>query len=189
MTHTENEDLLELLSTDHREVEEMFGRLEALAGGTSGEAKTLAERVVIELVRHSVAEEEYLYPTTREHVPGGAKLADQEIAEHAAAERTMKALEGLGPGDAQFWPTVHTLMTEIRQHIDEEERDLFPWLRDAVPASVLAELGDKARTAKKLAPTRPHPAAPDTPPLNKLLAPGAGLVDRVRDALTGRGKD
>ncbi|MER7901562.1 hemerythrin domain-containing protein, partial [Streptomyces sp. NPDC096046] len=23
---------------------------------------------------------------------------------------------------------------------------------------------------------------------NKLLAPGAGMVDRVRDALTGRGK-
>jgi hypothetical protein len=42
--------------------------------------------------------------------------------------------------------------------------------------------------AKKMAPTRPHPAAPDTPPANKLLAPGAGLVDRLRDALTGRGK-
>jgi len=25
--------------------------------------------------------------------------------------------------------------------------------------------------------------------MNKLLAPGAGLVDRVRDALSGRGKD
>ncbi|TDD20578.1 hemerythrin domain-containing protein, partial [Actinomadura sp. KC06] len=31
--------------------------------------------------------------------------------------------------------------------------------------------------------------APDTPPLNKLLAPGAGLVDRVRDRVSGRGSD
>lgn len=41
--------------------------------------------------------------------------------------------------------------------------------------------------AKKPAPTRPHPAAPDKPPANKLLGPGAGLVDRARDMLTGRG--
>jgi hypothetical protein len=38
----------------------------------------------------------------------------------------------------------------------------------------------------KRAPTRPHPSAPDHPPFNKLLAPGAGLVDRVRDTLSGR---
>lgn len=42
--------------------------------------------------------------------------------------------------------------------------------------------------AKKMAPTRPHPSAPDTPPGNKLLGPGVGLVDRARDLLTGRGK-
>ena len=50
----------------------------------------------------------------------------------------------------------------------------------------LRELGRKVERAKKLAPTRPHPNAPDEPPWNKILAPGAGLVDRVRDALTGR---
>ena len=42
---------------------------------------------------------------------------------------------------------------------------------------------------KAIAPTRPHPSAPDTPPLNKILAPGAGLVDRIRDKITGRGKE
>ncbi|MFY7066141.1 hypothetical protein ACOQFV_09790 [Nocardiopsis changdeensis] len=36
------------------------------------------------------------------------------------------------------------------------------------------------------APTRPHPGAPDTPPADRLLAPGAGLIDRMRDALSGR---
>ncbi|RST04975.1 hemerythrin domain-containing protein, partial [Streptomyces sp. WAC05374] len=34
----------------------------------------------------------------------------------------------------------------------------------------------------------PHPAAPARPPANKLLAPGAGMVDRLRDMLTGRGR-
>jgi hypothetical protein len=28
--------------------------------------------------------------------------------------------------------------------------------------------------------------APDQPPLNRILAPGTGLIDRMRDALSGR---
>ncbi|MCG3041472.1 hemerythrin domain-containing protein, partial [Streptomyces sp. S1A] len=32
------------------------------------------------------------------------------------------------------------------------------------------------------------PSAPDTPPANKVMDAGAGMVDRLRDALTGRGK-
>jgi hypothetical protein len=40
---------------------------------------------------------------------------------------------------------------------------------------------------KDMAPTRPHPAAPDTPPGDLLLGPVTGLFDRLRDVVTGRG--
>ena len=48
------------------------------------------------------------------------------------------------------------------------------------------KLAAKVETAKKLAPTRPHPSAPNNPVFHKLVGPGVGLVDRVRDKLTGR---
>ncbi|TMR20516.1 hemerythrin domain-containing protein [Nonomuraea turkmeniaca] len=185
---TEQQDVIAVLVTDHREVEEMFTQLEHMVGRIDEKAKTLSEQVVIELVRHSVAEEAYLYPAVREHVPGGDALADEEIAEHAEAEETMKRLEGLESSDAEFWPTLEQLMGQIRHHLRDEENDLFPRLRQACSEAELLELGGKVTRAKKMAPTRPHPAAPDTPPANKLLAPGTGLVDRVRDALTGRGR-
>lgn len=182
------EDVIAILVTDHREVEQLFSELELLTGDIGEKGKTLAEQVVIELVRHSIAEEAYLYPAVREHVPGGDQLADEEIAEHAEAEQTMKRLERLEPGDTDFWPTVRLLRGQIRHHMQEEESDLFPRLRQACTEEQLRELGAKVERAKKIAPTRPHPSAPDTPPGNKLLAPGAGLVDRIRDALTGRGR-
>jgi hypothetical protein len=100
----------------------------------------------------------------------------------------MKDLEGCDPGDADFDRLMGMLMSEIRSHIADEEGNLFPALRQACPMDTLNELGEKVRKAKKTAPTRPHPAAPDKPPANKLLAPGTGMVDRLRDALTGRGK-
>ncbi|CAL9648762.1 hemerythrin domain-containing protein [Streptomyces sp. Tu 3180] len=179
--------VIDELVTDHREVEELFGRIEALPPGHE-DRKVYADRATIELVRHSVAEEAYLYPAVREHVENGDALADRELEDHAKAEQIMKDLEGCDAGDAEFDRLVGMLMTEIRGHIADEEQNLFPMLRASCSPDKLDQLGDKVRQAKKTAPTRPHPAAPDKPPANKLLAPGTGMVDRIRDALSGRGK-
>ena len=179
--------VIDELVTDHREVEELFGRIEALPPGHK-DRKTFADQATMELVRHSVAEEAYLYPAVRRHIPGGDALADKELQDHARAEQIMKDLEGCDAGDADFDRLVGLLMSEIREHVADEEENLFPRLRAACPADALDDLGDKIRTAKKTAPTPPHPSAPDKPPAIKLLAPGTGLVDRLRDALSGRGK-
>ncbi len=179
--------VIDELVTDHREVEEIFGRIEGLPPGDK-DRKVYADQATRELVRHSVAEEEYLYPAVREHVAGGGALADKEIDDHSRAEQIMKDLEGYEADDPEFDRLIGTLMTEIRSHVADEEENLFPKLRAACSPDALDELGDKVRQAKKTAPTRPHPSAPDKPPANKLLAPGAGMVDRIRDALTGRGK-
>ncbi|MFJ8622235.1 hemerythrin domain-containing protein [Kitasatospora sp. NPDC093550] len=170
------------LMTDHREVEEMFARVQALPAGDE-RRREVAEQFTIELVRHSVAEEQYLYPAVREHVPGGDALADKEIADHASVERLLKDLEGVDSGDARFGVLVERVISEVTAHIQDEERNLFPALADACPPARLDELGEQVRRAKKLAPTRPHPNAPD----NKLVAAGTGLVDRARDFVTGRG--
>ncbi|WP_236239504.1 hemerythrin domain-containing protein [Streptomyces sp. CC228A] len=180
-------DVIAELISDHREVEEMFTRIEGLPHGDE-RRKELSDKVTIELVRHSIAEEEYLYPAVRKHLPNGDALADKELEDHASAERVMKELEGCEAGDARFDALITQLMSEIREHVEDEENNLLPRLRSVCPQEELDRLGDKVRHAKKTAPTRPHPAAPDKPPANKLLAPGAGLVDRLRDAITGRGK-
>ncbi|MFG2127406.1 hemerythrin domain-containing protein [Streptomyces sp. NPDC048751] len=179
--------VIDELMTDHREVEEFFGRIEALPSGHK-DRKLYADQATMELVRHSVAEEAYLYPAVREHVANGDAMADRELEDHAKAEQIMKDLEGCDADDPEFDRLIGMLMSEIRAHVADEEQNLFPMLRASCPPDALDKLGDKVRQAKKVAPTRPHPAAPDKPPANKLLAPGAGLVDRVRDALSGRGK-
>ena len=183
------ETVIEILETDHREVEQMFAEFEVLPADATDRRKTLAEQVVIELVRHAVAEEAHVYPAFREHLPDGDQLADHELSEHAEAEEIMKRIEKLDGDDPQLTSEMHQLMSTIRHHIQEEEGDAFPRLAGAVDRAELERLGAKVQATKKVAPTRPHPLAPDQPPFNKLLGPGAGLVDRVRDALTGRGKD
>ncbi|MBY8887242.1 hemerythrin domain-containing protein [Streptomyces sp. PTM05] len=180
-------DVITELTADHREVAGLFSRIETTPVGDK-RRRELVDEVTIELVRHSVAEEQYLYPAVREHVEGGAQLADKEIRDHAEVEQLLKDLEGLGADQERFDDLVARLKLTVSAHVQDEEDRLFPALARACTAEELEELGDKVRRAKKTAPTRPHPSAPDTPPANKLLAPGAGLVDRARDLITGRGK-
>ena len=184
-------DVIEVLTHDHREVEQMFAELETLRG-TTGEAEKqrrqdLVDQVTIELVRHSVAEEAEIYPAVKEKVDAGE--AERAKYEHAEAEETMKRLERLDPDDASFDQELATLMREIRGHVAEEEGQMFPHMRQVFSQQELVELGAKVESVKKMAPTRPHPSAPDEPPGDKLLGPVSGLFDRMRDAVTGRGTE
>src|SRR5438309_1159286 len=43
------------------------------------------------------------------------------------------------------------------------------------------EIGDAMKEAKKFVPTRPHPRAPDTPPLNVIAGTTAAVADKVID--------
>ncbi|WP_055491103.1 hemerythrin domain-containing protein [Streptomyces sp. TP-A0356] len=180
-------DVINELTTDHREVENYFQQIESLPSGHQDRRK-LADEMTIELVRHSVAEEMYLYPAVREHIEDGDAIADKEIADHARVEQALKQLEGCDVDDPQFDRLFITVKNEVKAHVEDEENNLFPKLRMACSQEMLDTLGEKIRMGKKIAPTRPHPAAPDTPPLNKIIAPGTGLVDRVRDFVTGRGR-
>lgn len=176
--------VVDIIIEDHREVEELFRQAESATDPE--QLRPITDQVIAELVRHSVAEEQYLYPALREHLDDGDSMADEEIAEHSEAEETMKQLESLDAADAQFRPTLERLIADVRHHIEEEEGDALPRLAAVCPHDQLVELGEQIERAKQMAPTRPHPSAPDTPPWNKILAPGAGLVDRVRDAISGR---
>jgi len=153
--HARERDMVELLIDDHREVESTFHELEA-DHGTPDERRRLAGVVVAELVRHSVAEEAYLYPTARRHLDDG----DRE-AGHAAAERTMNELEDVEATNPRFEELLAVLIRDVRRHISDEENGLFPKLRQACARTELMDLGRKVERIKALAPTRPHPSAGD----------------------------
>jgi len=126
-----------------------------------------------------------VYPAVRRKVSDAE--AQRALGEHAEAEETMKRLENLRAGDSQFDTELATLMQQIRDHVAEEEGRMFADMRRIFSPEELVELGAKVEAVKKLAPTRPHPSAPDTPPGDKILGPVTGLLDRMRDAVTGRG--
>lgn len=177
-------DMVAVLTRDHEEVKELFRQIEDAPDAQT--QRKYADQVTAELVRHAVAEEMYLYPAAREVLPDGDELADREIEEHAEAEELLKLWERTDPADEEFVTIFREMSRSVLHHIEEEEGELFPKLQQHLSATQMEELGEKISRAKKLAPTRPHPSAPDRPPMDKVVGPPTGIVDRIRDKMSGR---
>jgi hemerythrin superfamily protein len=177
-------DVIDVLTTDHREAEELVG--EILAATDAGRRREAAEQLIAELVRHAVAEEMFVYPAIRKHVPDGEQAVEHDIQEHKELESLMKEIEGVDAAEPEFALLVTRLQEVLADHVRDEEGKQFPLLRQHIPAHELSGLADKVEAAKKVAPTRPHPAAPNSALFHKLVGPGVGFVDRLRDRLTDR---
>jgi hemerythrin-like domain-containing protein len=176
-------DLIDLLIQDHRAVESLFLRL-AGGGGTPQQRRQVTDAIVAEVSRHTVLEERFLYPLCRRLL--GDRTADRGIDDHTRAERALVQLSKLDVTDPSFDDAARMLTVDLRRHMRQEEAELFPTLRDRCTNGVLDELGVRYREAKEMAPTRPHPLAPDTPPWNHVSAPVLSFVDHLRDEISGR---
>ncbi len=181
--HSTDQDVIDVLVTDHREALEL---VEQIRTATGEQRRDLADSLISELVRHSVAEEMYVYPAMRDHLPNGDEAVEHDTQEHKELEATMKRLESANADSGEFTSALGDLERILRDHVADEEQEQFPRLRQHVPAEKLVELKGKVETAKRIAPTRPHPAAPNAELFHKMVGPGVGLVDRLRDSLTGR---
>jgi hypothetical protein len=177
-------DVIEILTTDHREMVELLGQIEQTAD--PGRRRELADTVIAEVMRHAVAEEMYVYPAIEEHVPGGKEQVEHDKQEHDQIVKVMKQMEDVDASDPAFMGLVLQMEAMLRHHATDEESEQFPQLRAHIPGEKLVKLGEQVQTAKKLAPTRPHPSAPHSELFHKTIGPGVGMIDRLRDKLTGR---
>ncbi len=181
MTDTTTQpDAIELLTTDHAEVEQMFVQIESLPEGDSRNA--LVQGVIRELSVHAAIEEQILYPAIRTALPDGETLVQEAIDEHQQVKETLAAIERADDPTGRDQLLVQ-LMSDVRHHVEEEEAELFPKMRASIGASELQVMGGKLAAAKKMAPTHPHPNAPNTPPGNVVGGVAAAAMDKVRDAL------
>jgi len=177
-------DVTVILTADHREMLELLAQIHETTDAEK--RRDLADTATAEVMRHSVAEEMHVYPAMEEHLPNGAQEVEHDKQEHDEIVQVMKKLEGTDASGQEFLDLVRQLEDLLNHHAHDEEDDQFPKLRTHLTQEQLNELGEKVETAKKMAPTRPHPSAPHSELFHKTVGPGVGMVDRLRDKLMGR---
>jgi len=177
-------DALALLKKDHQTVEKLFARFEKRP------SKDIADRFVRELAIHAAVEEQLFYPAIRQLAQAQElEEADEKVLEaleeHHVAKWVLSEIEDLDAGDERFQAKCMVLIESVRHHVKEEEGQLFRFARRLFKRDQLTELGKLMQKAKKIAPTHPHPRAPDEPPGNVLAGGLAAILDRGRDAMKG----
>ena len=125
-------DVFALLSQDHRTVESLFEQFQR----TSDPQTALA--ICSELTIHALLEEELVYPVLATKV--GRDMADEARQEHDQAKAIISQIEaGVGQGD-DVSALVSQLQQEMQHHGKEEETEIFPKMKSALP-DMVAEMG------------------------------------------------
>lgn len=174
---------LTLLKTDHKKVDQLFKQFEKTKA--SARRKSIVAKIIKELSIHAAIEEQVFYPAIRNAVKKAEDMVLESLEEHHIVKWVLSELEGMDPDSERFEAKVTVLQENVKHHVKEEEQDLFPMVRKVMSVRDLNALGSAMMKAKRLAPKRPHPRAPDTPPGNIVAGMGAALVDRARDAVSG----
>jgi hemerythrin superfamily protein len=133
-------DALELLKSQHDEVEELFSMIEDEED--SEEKEELFRELADKIAAHSTIEEKIFYPSVMTEETSEQLLEATE--EHLAAKRVLADMLEMNADDERFDAKLSVLKEAIRHHArDEEEGKLFPILRRQLSGETLAGLGNE----------------------------------------------
>lgn len=174
-------DAITLLKNEHADVEKLFRNYESLGGRAYKSKEKVADRIITALSIHATIEEQVFYPAVRAEVDGTKDDVLESIEEHHIVKWVLQEIKDLDPRDERYDAKMTVLIENVRHHVKEEEKDLFPTVRKALGRNRLTEIGEALEASRKLAPTSPHPRSPSTPPGNLVAAPLAKVLDTAKD--------
>lgn len=118
----------DLLEQDHREVEAFFEQFEQL--DSNPDKRKLVSKICLVLSIHAQIEEELIYPLARQELDE-EDLVDEAEVEHASAKQLIAEIEAMSPRDKLFDAKVKVLGEYVKHHVQEEESELFPKMKEA----------------------------------------------------------
>ena len=133
-------DALELLKSQHDEVDELIAQIE---DSDDGEEKLeLFQELADKLAAHATIEEKLFYPSVMEDQTEEQLLESTE--EHLQMKRMLADMLAMEPTDDRFDAKLSVLKEEVRHHArDEEEGKLFKQVRRMMDKDELAALGNE----------------------------------------------
>ena len=148
-------DAIVLLKDDHTEVRSLFKEFQK-ATTTEARKGAIVDKVIELLTVHTYIENEVMYPEVRKLLPDLEDDILESYEEHHVADVLVMELSQMSPKDERFEAKTTVLIENVTHHMDEEEQDWFPKVRDGLGRKALQELGEQLLAAKKKAPRTPQ---------------------------------
>lgn len=177
-----SQDVVTFLTDQHEKIKTLFAEVLDHSGEQRSESFVALRRL---LAVHETAEEEVVHPEAKRSIPNGETVVGARLQEENEAKQTLAELEKLDVGSAEFERLFQQLRADVLLHAEAEEQQEFSHLAAVLEPERLEQMRNAARVAESMAPTRPHPGV-ESGASNMLAGPFAAMLDRARDALSGK---
>jgi hemerythrin-like domain-containing protein len=148
-------DAIVLLKEDHADIRKLFTDFENAGENAVKTKGKIVHRIIEALTVHTYIENEVMYPRVRALVPDLEEDILESYEEHHVADVLVMELYAMSPEDERFDAKTTVLIENVRHHIEEEEEEWFPKVREALGRKDLQEIGEEMLAAKKNAPRQP----------------------------------
>jgi hemerythrin superfamily protein len=153
-------DAIVLLKQDHKEIRALFKAFQDAGDNASKKKGAIVQRILEALTIHTYIENEVMYPETRKLLPDLEDDVLESYEEHHVADVLCLELAAMSPDDERFDAKTTVLIENVIHHVEEEEQDWFPKVREGLGRKKLQEIGERMIELRKKAPTKPsQPAA------------------------------
>jgi hemerythrin-like domain-containing protein len=148
-------DAIVLLRDDHKEIRKTFKDFQRAGENAHAAKQKLVDRMIELLTVHTYIENEVMYPRVRELLPDLEQDVLESYEEHHVADVLVVELAAMQATDERFTAKTTVLIENVTHHIEEEEQEWFPQVREGLGRKQLQQLGEELLRAKKKAPRRP----------------------------------
>ena len=149
------QDAIALLKADHKTVKALFAEAEGLSDRAKMQLKKLGDRICAELTIHEQIETDLLYRPALERAGRDFKeereLLFESLTEQETAKHLIEELQATEAGDETYKPKLNVLKEMVLHHATEEERELWPGLREIFDEDELVEIGARIKAMKERA--------------------------------------
>lgn len=148
-------DAIVLLKADHQEIRKQFRRFNAAGENAAAAKGKIVDKIIELLTVHTFIENEVMYPEVRKLLPDLEDDVLESYEEHHVADVLVAELAAMTPDAERFDAKTTVLIENVTHHMDEEEQDWFPKVREGLGRKQLQDLGARMIELKKSAPTSP----------------------------------
>jgi hemerythrin superfamily protein len=138
-------DALELLKADHRKVQSLFAEAQNARDGT--QKWHIFVNIKQALLKHAHAEETVFYPMFRRYDEFEG-LISKSFEEHAEMKRLLAEFTDMAGSLSGFDEMLSQLIAAVSAHIEVEENELFPKVRQLLKRSEREQIGRHLQTAE-----------------------------------------
>ena len=148
-------DAIVLLKNDHKDMRRLFKRFQSAGEGATERKGAIVKDFIEALTVHTYLENEVMYPEVRKLLPDLEDDVLESYEEHHVADVLCAELHTMKPGDERFDAKTTVLIENVTHHVEEEERDWFPKVREGLSRKQLQDIGARMIELRDKAPRSP----------------------------------